>query len=249
MGRVYFVGAGPGAPDLITLRGARLLDACDVVLYDALVHPEVVALARSAQPIAVGKRCGDVSTDQRFINRLLVEMASRYAKVVRLKGGDPLLFARAREEFDALEAARIDYEVVPGVTAALAAAADLKIPLTERGVSRSVTFATARVGTQISSSLSTGAPAGGDTLLHYMGVGEMGRVLSELLDRGMPPDTPVTVMENASLPNARSFHGTLSRPPFVETVAGPAILGIGSVFRRPADENANTEVAAAGRLA
>ncbi|PIX05030.1 MAG: uroporphyrinogen-III C-methyltransferase, partial [Gallionellales bacterium CG_4_8_14_3_um_filter_54_18] len=134
MGKVYLIGAGPGAADLITLRGARLLASANAVLYDALVQPELLAMARpDAQLIAVGKRCRQLSTDQRFINRALVEAAQRHAVVVRLKGGDPMIFGRAQEEIAALQAAGIAYEIVPGITSALAAAAELGVSLTRRG--------------------------------------------------------------------------------------------------------------------
>src|SRR5215831_4657685 len=136
-GTVYIVGAGPGAPDLLTLRAAKLLEQANIVFHDALVHPDTIALAAQAEKIAVGKRCGKHSTAQRFINKRLVDAASRYAVVVRLKGGDPMLFGRAQEEIAALESAGIRYEVVPGVTAALAASAELGISLTQRGVARS----------------------------------------------------------------------------------------------------------------
>src|SRR5215470_16832034 len=116
MGKVYLVGAGPGAPDLLTLRAARLLASADIVFHDALVHPDTIALATRAQKIGVGKRCGSHSTVQRFINKQLVDAARRHAIVVRLKGGDPMLFGRAQEEIAALDAAGIEYEVVPGVT-------------------------------------------------------------------------------------------------------------------------------------
>src|SRR6478752_8303897 len=129
MGKVWLVGAGPGAPDLLTLRAARLLQAADIVLHDALVHPDTLALAKNARLIDVGKRYGKVSTEQRFINRALVEAARTYATVVRLKGGDPMLFGRAQEEIEALESAGVECEVVPGITAALAAAASTKASL------------------------------------------------------------------------------------------------------------------------
>jgi uroporphyrin-III C-methyltransferase len=148
MGKVYLVGAGPGAPDLITLRAARLIEQADIVFHDALVHPETVALARNAEKIAVGKRCGKRSTAQRFINKRLVDAARKHAVVVRLKGGDPMLFGRAQEEIDALEAAGIPCEIVPGVTAAFAASADIRVSLTRRGLARSVSFATPRVGAE-----------------------------------------------------------------------------------------------------
>src|SRR6185436_19659471 len=120
MGKVYLVGAGPGAPDLLTLRAARLLEAADIVLHDAIVHPGTLALARHARLVDVGKRYGKVSTEQRFINKSLVEAARSHGTVVRLKGSDPMLFGRAQEEIEALADAGIDWEVVPGVTAALA---------------------------------------------------------------------------------------------------------------------------------
>jgi siroheme synthase len=120
-GKVYLIGAGPGAVDLITLRGAELLKRADIVFHDALVQPEMLALAPGARKVAVGKRCSRISTDQRFINRNLIEAAAKYDIVVRLKGGDPMLFGRAHEEIEALESAGVAYEIVPGVTAAQAA--------------------------------------------------------------------------------------------------------------------------------
>src|SRR5688572_21368181 len=184
-GTVYLVGAGPGAPDLITVRAARLLARADIVFYDALVHRDTVALAANAQTIAVGKRCGRHSTAQRFINKRLIDAASKFQTVVRLKGGDPMLFGRAQEEIDALEDAGIAVQIVPGVTAGLAASAELGLSLTRRGVSRSVTFATPRVG--------NGADAGGwarsvcnsDTAVLYMAAGEARQVASTLIEQGL----------------------------------------------------------------
>ena len=137
-GTVYLVGAGPGAADLLTLRAARLLEAADIVFHDALVGREILALARRAELVAVGKRCGAHSSAQAFINKRLVDAARRHTTVVRLKGGDPLLFGRAQEEIDALRAAGVPCEIVPGISAAFASAAELGVSLTERGVSRSV---------------------------------------------------------------------------------------------------------------
>src|SRR5437868_7638790 len=114
-GTVYLVGAGPGAPDLLTLRAARLLERADIVFHDALVHADTVGLAQRAQKVAVGKRCGNHSTAQKFINKRLIDAAAKYATVVRLKGGDPLLFGRAQAEIAALQAAGVRYEVVPGI--------------------------------------------------------------------------------------------------------------------------------------
>src|SRR5437667_5587025 len=145
-GVVYLIGAGPGAPDLLTLRAAKLLEKANIVFHDALVHPETIALAARAEKIAVGKRCGKHSTAQKFINKRLIDAAKAHAVVVRLKGGDPMLFGRAQEEIAALEAAGVRYEVVPGVTAALAASAELGISLTQRGLVRTISLATPRVG-------------------------------------------------------------------------------------------------------
>ena len=145
-GKVWLTGAGPGAPDLLTVRAMRLLQQADIVFHDSLVNPEIVAIAAGAEQVAVGKRCGRYSTAQRFINKRLVDAAATHRTIVRLKGGDPMLFGRAQEEIDALLQAGIEIEVVPGVTSALAASADALRSLTARGVSRSVTFVTPRVG-------------------------------------------------------------------------------------------------------
>jgi len=232
MGKVYLIGAGPGAPDLLTLRAAKLLAQADVVFYDALVHPDTVALATKAKRIAVGKRAGQLSTDQRFINRTLVEAGLRYDCVVRLKGGDPMLFGRAQEEIDALNEANIPVEVVPGVTAALAAAASLTTSLTKRGVSRSVTFATPRIGQGEKPGQWIDSVICSDTAILYMAVGESEEVSSALLSHGVPADTPIVIVENASLPNERQIRGTLGQLSSIasEHMAGPAILCIGRVF-------------------
>ena len=143
--RVYLVGAGPGDPELLTMKAARLLRQADVVLHDALVDPRVLQIASNARLIDVGKRASKSSTAQRFINRMLVTSARNHSCVVRLKGGDPTIFGRLDEEMQALRDAGIAFEVVPGVTAACAAAATLQASLTLRGVARSVRFLTPRV--------------------------------------------------------------------------------------------------------
>lgn len=231
-GTVYLVGAGPGAPDLITLRAARLLARADIVFHDALVHPETVALAVRAQKIAVGKRCGKHSTAQQFINKRLVDAARRHGVVVRLKGGDPMLFGRAQEEIAALEAAGIACEVVPGITAALAAAAELKTSLTQRGSARSVTFATPRVGVAEAESTWADGLAAADAGAIYMGVGEAERIARTLLAAGKAPGLPVAIVESASLPEQRIRYTTLADLPRLanETVGGPALILVGSQF-------------------
>src|SRR6185436_1915209 len=193
-GTVYLVGAGPGAPDLLTLRAARLLAEADVVLHDALVHPETLALAARAERIAVGKRCGRHSSAQIFINKRLVDAARRHRVVVRLKGGDPMLFGRAQEEIAALEKAGIEYEVVPGVTAALAAASDLRISLTQRGAARSVAFVTPRVAEGEAPSEWARTVAAADTAVIYMGAGDAVRVRDALLEAGVAREMPIALV-------------------------------------------------------
>ncbi len=232
-GTVYLVGAGPGAPDLLTLRAARLLERADVVFHDALVSSDTLALARRAAKVAVGKRCGGHSTAQRFINKRLVDAARSHTVVVRLKGGDPMLFGRAQEEILALEAAGIAFEVVPGVSAALAASADLGVSLTRRGVSRSVAFVTPRLGVDQQASDWAKSVLAADTAALYM-AGQQARDLAEtLLARGKPADTPVVQVEAASLPERRELAVTLAglaRLP-EPALGGPTLLLIGEVYR------------------
>ncbi|MGS0742933.1 uroporphyrinogen-III C-methyltransferase [Glaciimonas sp. GG7] len=201
-GKVWLIGAGPGAADLITVRGARILTQAEVVLHDALVTEDMLALCPQAIKILVGKRCGKLSTAQQFINKQLVDNARKYSVVVRLKGGDPMLFGRADEELRALESHGIEVEVVPGITAALAAAASARQPLTKRGVSRSVAFFT-----------SSTAPEEADltvipnceTLVQYMGGREAAATAQRLLARGWVASTPVVVVENCSRENERIY--------------------------------------------
>ncbi|MFC4161331.1 uroporphyrinogen-III C-methyltransferase [Chitinimonas lacunae] len=233
MGKVYLVGAGPGAADLITVRGMRLLARADVVLYDALVEPEMLEYCPQAQLIAVGKRCAGAATAQRFINKTLLDCAARFGTVVRLKGGDPSLFGRAQEEIDALAAHGIKAEIVPGVTAALAAAAELGVSLTERGVARNVVFATARVGEGETGSDWVSAVAAADTAVLYMGVRQAAEIAAALTAAGLAASTPVRLVESASRPDCREFSFTLATLPDAAQLAlsGPAILLLGDVFR------------------
>ena len=232
-GKVYLVGAGPGAPDLLTLRAARLLERADIVFHDALVNPEILALAATAQKIPVGKRCGRHSTAQKFINKRLVDAASTHKVVVRLKGGDPMLFGRAQEEIDALNTAGVACEVIPGVTSALAASADLATSLTRRGVSRSVSFVTPRYGKGEEPGNWVRAALAADTAVIYMGVGEAPRLSAALIEAGKPATTPVTIVENASLANSSYVAGTLGELPRLAELGtgGPALILIGEVYR------------------
>ena len=233
MGKVYLVGAGPGAPDLLSLRAARLLEAADIVLHDALVHPETLALARRARVIDVGKRYGKVSTEQRFINRALVEAARTHAVVVRLKGGDPMIFGRAQEELDALDAAGIEFEVVPGVTAALAAAATLCVSLTRRGIARTVAFLTPRVGKDETASEWLPAALGSDSVILYMAAGASQSIAASLIDAGKAGHTPVALVESATLADEKRVYTTLSalRMETLPRAAGPVVMCVGEVFR------------------
>ena len=231
MGTVYLVGAGPGAADLLTVRAARLLAQADVVLHDALIGDDVLALAPRAEKIAVGKRCGAHSASQRFINKRLVDAARRCKVVVRLKGGDPMLFGRAHEEIDALHIAGIRCEVVPGVTAALAAAADAQVSLTRRGVSRSVAFVTPRVGEGENPGAWAKAAAAADTTVLYMGAGDAIGVTTALAAAGVALDTPVALVESASRRDCTIQGGVLAGLPGLAAARGngPALIIVGAV--------------------
>jgi uroporphyrin-III C-methyltransferase len=237
VGKVYLVGAGPGAPDLLTLRAARMLEAADIVLHDALVHRDTLALAKRARLIDVGKRYGKVSTEQRFIHRALIEAARSHAVVVRLKGGDPMLFGRAQEELDALAEAGIEYEVVPGVTAALAAAATLGVSLTRRGIARTVTFLTPRVGKDETASEWLPAALGADSVVLYMAAGASQEIAASLIEAGKAAATPVALVESATLPEERSLFTTLGtlRAEALPRAAGPVVMCVGEVFRERAN--------------
>ncbi len=231
-GVVYLVGAGPGAPDLLTLRAARLLEQAEVVFHDALVNPEIVAIASGAEKVPVGKRCGSHSAAQVFINKRLVDAARRHRVVVRLKGGDPMLFGRAQEEIDALAAAGVRYEVVPGVTAAVAASADLGVSLTRRGVARSVVFVTPRVGEGEDRGNWVRAASAADTVAIYMGAGEAGAISAALIGAGRPATTPAVLVENASLPQEMRHFTTLAGLAGAAEAlgSGPALIFVGNVY-------------------
>ena len=199
-GKVYLIGAGPGAVDLITVRGARILAQADVVLHDALVTPEMLELCPQAEKISVGKRSGQRSTAQLAINQLLVDCAAKYKLVVRLKGGDPMLFGRADEELHALEAHGIEIEIIPGITTAFAAAAAAQLPLTKRGIARSIAFFTSATAPNQPDQLTL---PDCDTLIQYMGGREAMVTAQKLLEQGRSPDLPVVIVENCSLANQK----------------------------------------------
>ena len=228
-GMVWLVGAGPGAADLLTLRGAQLLAAAEVVLHDALVTPDILALCPQADLIPVGKRSGQRSTAQTLINQRIIECAFRYDRVVRLKGGDPMLFGRADEELSALESAGVPYDIVPGITTAFAAAAAIRQPLTKRGVARNVAFFTSTTAPGESDQASL---PGCDTLVQYMGGAEAIATARRLLDAGKPAQTPVIAIENVSRADQRVMRMSLAQ--MVEGIpdcTGPVLVMIGEALR------------------
>lgn len=230
-GIVHLVGAGPGAVDLLTVRAVRLLGEADIVFHDALIGPEILSLVKG-EKIAVGKRCGKHSTAQRFINKRLLDAARRYQVVVRLKGGDPMLFGRAHEEISFLKANAVKVEIVPGITAALAAAAEHQVSLTQRGVSRSVVFATPRVAEGARPSGWEKAVAAADTAVLYMAATDASAVKEALMQAGMRAGTPVAIAESVSSPQSALHAGRLTDLPELAKglKGGPALLLLGDLF-------------------
>lgn len=228
-GKVWLVGAGPGAADLITVRGARVLAEAEVVLHDALVTADLLALCPQADLLSVGKRSGQRSTAQPLINQRIIECAFRYDRIVRLKGGDPMLFGRADEELNALETANVPYEIVPGITTAFAAAASIRQPLTKRGVARNVAFFTS---TTAPNEPNQAALPGCDTLVQYMGGQEAIATARRLLERGKPATTPVIAIENVSRADERVMRMTLAQMVAgIPDCTGPVLVMIGEALR------------------
>ena len=229
MGKVVLIGAGPGAADLITVRGARVLALADVVLHDALVSADMLELCPQAIKILVGKRNGKQSTHQNDINQLLIEYAQKYALVVRLKGGDPMLFGRADEELGALELAHIPVEIIPGISTAFAAAAATQQPLTKRGIARSVAFFTSSSAPNLPAT--TQLPDC-DTLVQYMGGQKAIETAQILLKQGRPATLPVVIVENCSLQNERIQRMTLNDlANGLARSEGPVLVMLGEAFK------------------
>ena len=244
LGKVYLVGAGPGAADLITVRGAKLLEKAEIVFHDALVEPEMLLHCPQAIKVPVGKRCGKLSSAQQFINKRLVDAALKYHTVVRLKGGDPMLFGRADEEITALKEAGIEVEVAPGITAALAGAASIQQSLTLRGISRSVAFVTLAQATEGADQTTSNQPISNpsaDTLVYYMGRKDAAKIAQQLITQSKAggihnQNTPVQILEAVSTPRERLWSSTLQ-----ELAAGkagewfdgasPALIMIGEALR------------------
>lgn len=234
-GFVWLVGAGPGAPDLITLRGLRILQAAEAVVYDELVNRELLQhCPPGCEQHAVGKRAGSHSATQPEINARLVALGAAGKKVVRLKGGDPMIFGRVGEEMEALRAAGIPFEIVPGVTAATASGAAAQLPLTHRDHSSAVVFVTGHQCAANTSALDWAALARlRATLCFYMGVRRLPEITRNLLGHGMPADMPIAVISEATLPAQKILTGTLRDGEKLSAgLAGqPALVVIGEVVR------------------
>ena len=232
-GQVVLVGAGPGDPELLTLRGARLVAGADAVVYDNLVSPQILDLAPpAAERIYVGKKAADHALPQERINALLIELARAGRKVVRLKGGDPFIFGRGGEEMQALVDAGITVEVVPGVTAAAGIAAYAGIPLTHRDHAQSVVFAT---GFLKDGALDLDWPMlarPGQTLVIYMGISRLAEICARLIEHGLSPETPAGVVERGTTARQRVAVGVLGDLPQKVAEAGirpPALTFVGGV--------------------
>lgn len=234
-GEVYLVGAGPGDPDLMTLKGRGLLETCDAVVYDYLVDEAILGwVRRDCERYYVGKRAGFHSVEQSRIEALLIELAGRGLRVVRLKGGDPFIFGRGGEEAEALRAAGVRYEVVPAVTAALGCAAYCGIPLTYRGKSRAVTFLSGHESVDAEGSeVDWGAHArSGATLVLYMAMGRLEEISGRLMAGGMAGETPASVVEWGTTRRQRSVRGELRDIAFRVKEAGlgaPSVVIVGAV--------------------
>ena len=233
-GKVYLVGAGPGDPDLLTVKALRVLQTADVVVYDRLVSPEIMKLLpKGARLIDVGKKAGDHRLPQHRINELLVELAVTGAKVVRLKGGDPLIFGRVGEEAAELAQAGVRYEIIPGITSAQGAAASAGIPLTQRGVANSIRYITGHREKDASLDLDWAGLASPDTtLVIYMGAMNIDEISSNLIAHGLPADTPAMVVSSATTTHERrevATLGTLAKEIEAAQLPSPVLIIIGQV--------------------
>jgi uroporphyrin-III C-methyltransferase len=230
--KVYLVGAGPGDPDLLTVKAVRLLRSADIVLHDALVSEEILQIARpNAQLIDVGKRMGERRLTQDAINQLLVDLAGCANVIVRLKGGDPSIFGRAAEEISALRQAGIEFEVVPGITAATAAAAQAGIALTDRQSTAGVVFLTAQQATGKGRTNIARYVSQNCTLAIYMPAGHYRAIRDDLIAVGLALDTPCLVVANASRPNQELLWTDIAALASIAVPPSPALIIIGSVAR------------------
>lgn len=228
-GKVYLVGAGPGNPDLLTVKALRLLQSTDVVLHDDLVAPEILALIAPAARIQnVGKRCGAKTMRQEEINFLLVTLAESGLHVVRLKSGDPLIFGRGGEEMEALRSANIPYEIVPGITSALGAAAVAGIPLTHRQVSSTLVLTAGHRANDSDADWSRLAVAQ-STLVVYMPGSNFAAMATLLKKSGFAPETPCAVISGATTPGQRVHYATIANLAESSQMPAPSLLIVGEV--------------------
>jgi uroporphyrin-III C-methyltransferase len=231
-GKVYLVGAGPGDPELLTLKALRVLRTADAVLHDDLVPPEILKLASpSAQIHNVGKRCGTKKIKQEGINFLMIELANAGQRVVRLKSGDPLIFGRAGEEIEALRRANVSYEIVPGVTSAFGAAATAHIPLTHRHISSALVFITAHQAQESESADWSKLAGSGATLVIYMPGHHYADVAAKLQAAGLASDTPCAVISRATTSHQRTHRTTINQLQHTPQLAAPTLLVVGEVVR------------------
>jgi uroporphyrin-III C-methyltransferase len=236
MGKVYLVGAGPGDPELLTVKAARLLAQAGIVFHDSLVSREVLALiAPEGQVIDVGKRCGHKLLTQEEINSLLVSAAANYQVVIRLKGGDPLVFGRAGEEIEALRNACVAFEIVPGITAALGAAAAAGISLTDRRAASQIVISTFSRGTE-GASMDWGAITSTTTLALYMPGPDYAEVAHRLREGGLPDDLPCVIVSNASGAEQQIRWTSVARLAHEEKLPAPALMIVGRVASRKVQE-------------
>ena len=235
LGKVYLVGAGPGDPGLMTIKGKTLLEQADVVVYDALVSPAILAMiSPQAEQINAGKRRGRHSLPQTETTQLLIAKAETNAVIVRLKGGDPFVFGRGGEEMHDLIAAGVSVEVVPGITAGIAAPAYAGIPITHRNYSSSVTFVTGHeaVGKYRPQINWHSLASGSETIVIYMGVHNLSQIIPQLIAGGLPPETPIALIRWGTRPEQEELKGTLAS--IIEQIEitgfeAPAVAVIGRV--------------------
>ena len=236
MGKVYLVGAGPGDPDLLTVKAAWLLARASIVFHDSLVSREILQLVGSgAEVIDVGKRCGQKLLTQEEINSLLVSAAAKHDVVIRLKGGDPLIFGRAGEEIEALRTAGLDFEIVPGITAALGAAAAAGISLTDRRAASQVVISTFSRGAE-GARMDWGAITSTTTLALYMPGPDYAEVAHRLREGGLPDDLPCVIVSNATGVEQQVRWTSIARLAHEEKLPAPALMIVGRVASRKIQE-------------
>jgi uroporphyrin-III C-methyltransferase len=231
-GKVYLVGAGPGDPELLTLKALRLLRTAEAVLYDDLVTPETLALIPSSARLHnVGKRAGSKTISQREINFLMIALSESGLQVVRLKSGDPLIFGRAGEEIEGLRQAGVPYEIVPGVTSALGAAASAGIPLTHRRTSSALVFLTAQQAAGSDPSDWNKLAASGATLVIYMPGRNYAELAARLIASGLADNTPCAIVSRGTTPQQQTRRTTISNLCTTPLLPSPALLVVGEVVR------------------